>query len=722
MSIKTSILLRVRIAFLVVFLLALSVLLKLADIQYWSGGKWEAKSQKLSIRTRNIKATRGNIYSDNGGLLATSIPTYKLAFDPSISLRDEKRKQVFEDNIVELTQNLSSFFNEHEPTYYYRKIKNARKKGRRYVRLSNKSINYHEKKVMSTWPIFKEGPLVGGVIFEKQERRLLPFKDLGRRTIGKVAVEADTSGKAIKKGFGLEYCFDSLLAGRPGKSLFTKVGSGWRQLHDGNEVKPEHGLDVVTTIDVNIQDVSESALQEALAYHDADNGCVIVMEVATGEIKAIANLSYKKSGPFKGKFLEDYNYAIGQTREPGSTFKLASMMAVLSEDKNIQLSDTIDTGKGRYSFYKGQGVMTDSKNGGYGKIPLEQVFEKSSNIGISKLVYKVFGSDLKKQERFYNYLAEFGLVDPIPFQIDNDANPKVKKVEDWSGISLPWMSIGYEVEMSPLQTLTFYNGVANNGKMISPILVKEIKRADKVYDSFSPEVLRKSLCSKEVLKKLHKVLEGVVGSKHGTARSIRTEYYSIAGKTGTAKKIIDGKYSMDYYSSFVGYFPADRPKYSIIVAVDNPRVNGKYGGQVAAPVFRKISDNIFAQDMELNKAVPKEFLANNNIYPVVQAGRFEDLTYLLGKLHVNTWSENVSEPWVKATIDSELNAIKWIERYVEKGHVPDVRGMRLRDALFILENLGLRVEFEGRGRVSMQSLLPDSQLLVGSTIKLILRE
>lgn len=721
MSVKTAILLRVRIAFLVVLLLALAVLVKLADIQYWSGDKWQSKSQKLSIRSRSIKATRGNIYSENGGLLATSIPTYKLAFDPSISLRDSKRKQIFDDNITALTKKLSSFFNEHEASYYYRKIKNARKQGRRYIRLSNKSINYHQKKELSTWPIFKEGPFVGGVIFEKQERRLLPFKDLGRRTIGKVAVQADTSGKAIKKGFGLEYSYDSLLAGTPGKSLFTKVGSGWRQLHDASEVKPEHGLDIVTTIDVNIQDVSESALQEALAYHGADNGCVIVMEVATGEIKAIANLSYKKSGPFKGKFIEDYNYAIGQTREPGSTFKLASLMAVLSEDKKVQLTDTIDTGNGRYSFFKGQGVMTDSKHGGYGKIPVDQAFEKSSNIGISKLVYKTFGSDLKKQERFYNYLAEFGLIDPIPFQINNHAYPKVKKVADWSGISLPWMSIGYELELSPLQTLTFYNGVANKGKMVAPILVKEIKRANKVYDTYKPKVIRKKLCSDQVLEKLHKVLTGVVGSEHGTARSIRTSYYQIAGKTGTAKKLVDGKYSMNYYSSFVGYFPADQPKYSIIVTVDNPRVNGKYGGQVAAPVFRKIADNIFAQDMDLNKAAPKNFTANRSVYPVVQAGNFEDLTYLLGGFKVSSWNENITETWVKAYIDSELKTIKWNERSVEKGQVPDVRGMRLRDALFILENLELRVDFKGRGRVVQQSLLPESKLLVGNTISLVLK-
>ena len=720
MSIKIAILLRVRIAFLVVFLLALAVLVKLIDIQYWSGDKWAAKSEKLSIRTRDIKATRGNIYSDNGGLLATSIPTYKLAFDPSVSLRDERRKLIFEDNIVELTEKLADFFNEHNSNYYYRKIKNARKQGRRYLRLSNKSINYHEKKILSTWPIFKEGSLRGGVIFEKQERRLLPFKDLGRRTIGKVAVEADTAGKAIKKGFGLEFCYDSLLAGTPGRSLFTKVGSGWRQLHDASEVKPQHGLDVVTTIDVNIQDVSETALQEALAYHEADNGCVIVMEVATGEIKAIANLSYKKSGPFKGKFLEDYNYAIGQTREPGSTFKLASLMAALSEDRSIELSDSIDTGNGRYKFAKGA-VMTDSKNGGYGMLSIEQVFEKSSNIGVSKLVYDIFGSNLKKQQRFYNYLAEFGLVEPIPFQINNDANPKIKKVDDWSGVSLPWMSIGYELEVSPLQTLTFYNGVANNGRMISPILVKKVKRASKIYHTYEPEVIRKKLCSDKVLKKLQAVLAGVVGSKHGTARSIRTPYYAIAGKTGTAKKIVNGKYTNDYYSSFAGYFPADNPKYSIIVTVDNPREHGKYGGQVAAPVFRKISDNIFAQDMDLNKAASKEFTANREIYPVVQAGNFEDLAFLLDKFKVSSWNEDISETWVKAYIDSELKTIKWSDRYVESGKVPDVRGMRLRDALFILENLGLRVQFTGRGRVSKQSLLPDSKLLVGNTINLALK-
>ncbi|MEM8892956.1 MAG: penicillin-binding protein, partial [Bacteroidota bacterium] len=605
-------------------------------------------------------------------------------------------------DIDELSQKLAGYFKDRTAKEYKRRITDARVSGRRYMLLNREEIDYQTKKEMTEWPIFREGRMKGGIIFEKVNKRFRPFSYLGYRTIG--MVNDDNRGVV-----GLEYSFNKYLAGRNGESLFQKMsGGGWRPVYDGTEVRPEDGLDIVTTIDINLQDVAESALLGALETHQADYGTVVVMEVATGEIKAISNLSRNE----KGQYWELYNYAVGSqgSREPGSTFKLASMIALL-ENSKVKLTDTIDTGNGSHYFY--DDVMKDHKPGGYGKITVQEVFEKSSNIGIAKLIIEEFGAD---PSRYVDYINKLGLADPLGFQMIGEGKPYIKTPADstWSGITLPWMSHGYELKLTPLHTLTLYNAVANDGKMIQPIIVKSVQRADKRVEEFGAKMLNERICSKETLKEVRKLLEGVV--ERGTASNINDSYYRIAGKTGTAKKAVNGRYTNNYYTSFAGYFPAEAPKYSCIVVIDNPKGYQIYGSDVAAPVFKAIADKIYTLDLELQDE-ELEGVYQAGIFPVVRSGQQDDLSMILHELGISNHSTDQSD-WVKAKIDN--NAILWRPNKTKGEVMPDVRGMTLRDAVFLLENKGLEVSIEGHGRVKDQSIWPGQKIENQSKIMLTL--
>lgn len=724
MGIKKEILLRVRIAFLFMALFAVAILVKLINVQFIESDKWIQKSQKRNVRLREVKATRGNIYSDNGSLMATSLPFYRVAFDPGIT-NTATRKATYDEGIDSLCIQLSNFFGDRSTEGYRRLINDARVNNRRYVLLNSKRINHHEKKIMSTWPIFREGKMRGGVIFEKVDQRFMPFHGLAQRTVGYIKTEKKDGTKG-RFGAGLEYSFDSLLAGQNGKAIFTKIAGGkWRRVPDSEEVKPRHGYDIESTIDINLQDVTEEALLKGLKKNHADYGSVIVMEVETGEIKAIANLAcVNKKEVIEGeepRFAESFNFAVGKRVEPGSTFKLASFMALFEEAK-VSLDDTVQTGDGTFKIY-GE-TMRDSKRGGYGTLTVQQVFEKSSNVGTAKLIQKIFGKSAASQQRYVDYISDFSLAQPLGFQIKGEAKPKVKNPQDktWSGITLPWMSIGYEVEMTPLQVLAFYNAVANNGKLIRPLMVKRIRYADKVIKEYQPEVLNKAICSESTLKKLKKCLEGVVTS-HGTARNIVNDNYTIAGKTGTAQKIVKGRYDKIYYASFVGYFPAEKPKYSIIVSVDYPKQGMYYGNQVAAPIFKEISDKVYSTDLDLHAPVLEKVVAEKGVFPVVQTGFYDDLSYIMGEdnLNINNWGDPVyKHKYVAAKRNDEMKIIQWKDKEMKKGSVPNVKGMTLRDALYVLENAGLRVKYEGHGRVTAQSQEAGKKILVGSKISLTL--
>jgi cell division protein FtsI (penicillin-binding protein 3) len=682
-----------------VFLFSLAVAVKIFHLQWVQGDKWRQMAQEKTINFQKVKATRGNIYSDNGNLLATSLPFYRLAIDPSVS-----ENKLYKQGIDSLAYLLANHYQDRTPEEYKRKINNARQEKKKYLMLNSRMINYQTKKLMETWPILRAGRYKGGVIFERTDRRFNPFAALGTRTIGYLNQQS-------KGVVGLEASFNRQLAGKDGQALFQRMaGGGWKPLNDGSEVPPEQGWDIQTTIDINLQDVAQDALYRAVSEHQANYGCVVVMEVATGEIKAMANLGKLKNGGYA----ETYNYVVGQQgrTDPGSTFKLPSIIALL-EETQIEPTDSIDTGNGTFR-YNGA-VMNDSRPGGYGKITVQEAFEHSSNVAFVMMMRDHFRG---KSQRYIEYLDAFGLTRPLGFQMLGEAEPYIKRPQDktWSGITLPWMAVGYESKMSPLHILAFYNAVANNGKMIQPIIVKEARITDNAEEQYQARVINQKICSDRTLRIVRKMLEGVV--ERGTAKNIRNNDYKIAGKTGTSQKLKNGRYSREYYTSFAGYFPADKPKYSCIVVIDSPQGYKQYGSDVAAPVFKEIADKVYARDIEMHKLLTSEPVIDENlVFPMVKAGHFDDLRYLCNQMGISNHGRE-SEEWVMANVSD--NSIRWKNKPYKPDQIPDVLGMTLKDALYILENKGLKVNYRGRGRVVSQSQTPGTHILQGSTIEVVL--
>ncbi|WP_026947678.1 penicillin-binding protein [Algoriphagus marincola] len=698
MNIKRSIVLRVRVVFILIALATAAIPLRIVKIQVEEGDKWHEKAQTINFQYREVPATRGNIYAGDGSLLATSLPFYRVALDPTMA-----KKALFDSGIDSLANNLSAYYRDKSAKAYKRMIMDARLEKKRYIVLNRRQVGYQDMQKMAEWPIFREGRLGGGVLFEKVEKRYRPFNSLASRTVGFVNED--------EYGAGIEYSFNEYLKGRDGKALFQRIAGGsWKPVFDAEDIKPEDGFDVITTLDVNIQDVAETALLRQLEDRDAAFGSVIVMEVKTGKIKAIANLQKNKNGRGYG---ENYNFAIGDqgNTEPGSTFKLFSMLALLEENK-VSLEEKIETGNGAHRFYNQ--VMRDAKNGGYGTITIREAFEKSSNVAISKLVDMHFGSSPSK---FLGYLDQVGLREPFEFQLAGEGKPFFKKPgeKDWYGTSLPWISIGYESKLNPIHTLALYNAVANEGKMVKPYLIQAIVRGNKIERQWDTEVIRRKIASEKTIKQLQELLEGVV--VRGTAKNIANAEYAIAGKTGTAQKLENGRYTKRYYTSFAGYFPADRPKYSMIVVIDSPTGFAAYGGDVSAPVFKEIADKIYAVDLELNPSsqdlIASEEKSSNT--PFVKAGKAEEIHQILEKLGVPS-APVQPEEWVKVVANQ--NQINWKTNDTDAATVPDVSGLSLRDALFILENKGIRVNYSGRGIVKSQSLNPGTPLERNTIIKL----
>jgi cell division protein FtsI (penicillin-binding protein 3) len=704
-SVKKSIVTRVRLAFLGVALFSCAVAWKISRIQYQEGAKWRALEQERRISYQPVPATRGNIYSDNESIMATSLPFYRVAWDPGVV--DDA---TFNAKVDSLAGNLAHFFQDRSKAEYKRKLMDAHlDRDVRYIRLNSRQINFQEKKELASWPIFR-AKRRGGVIFEKVDKRFRPFGGLAQRTVGFVNED--------KNGAGLEFTFQDKLAGRAGEALFERVPGGFKPVYDGTEIKPQPGYDVKTTLDINLQDGAEDVLYKALVANDAKYGCVILMEVKTGEIKAVANLGKAEDGTYK----EDYNYAFadqGRT-EPGSTFKLASMTAVFEADPSLQLDDMVDTGPGRMLI--GGAVKTDSHANG--RITVQQVFERSSNIGVARLVQEHFASN---PTRYTDYLKKFGLDKPLGFQMNGEALPYIKDPRDrsWSRTSLSTMAIGYELKLAPLQTLAFYNAVANGGVKVAPMIVRDIKQADQVVEHFETQVLNPKICSDATLRKLRGMLEGVV--LEGTARKIQPKDYTIAGKTGTAWKFKNGRYTKTYSTSFCGFFPADKPKYSCIVVIDSPSKGGWSGAEVAAPVFRELADKCMARDQASQRPMLARVPARRTPVPLVRAGLQDEIALVCQKIGLPGQTRATGgEEWVHATaaVDTAFVArtvsLRPNASVAHPGRMPDVRGLTLRDALFLLENRGLKVQASGTGRVREQSIAPGSFAKRGLVVGLLL--
>ena len=676
------------------------VLTKVWHIQFFEGNRWQAQLEALTTDLRSIPATRGNIYGADGSLLATSIPVFEIRMDMQAEgLKDD----VFNQGVDSLSICLANLFGDKTAAQYKQDLQTARREGKRYF-LVHANVDYDKVKKAREFPIFRKGRFKGGVIFEKYTVRKHPLGNLAIRTIG--------YEKPGSQPVGLEGAFNVYLKGRPGSRYEKRLAGGiWMPISDHNVVDPQDGADVYSTIDPNIQDVANNALRTQLIKHSADHGCVVLMEVKTGFVRAIANLTRQDDGSYK----EDYNYAVGEATEPGSTFKLASLMAAL-EDGKIKITDSIDIYHGRFRYY--DRVMRDAGDHGQ-TLTVKQCFEKSSNVGVSRLIYNNYKND---PQQFVDRLNAMGLNEPLGLEIPGEGQPRIKNTTDpgWSGVSLPWMSIGYEVLETPMQILALYNSVANDGVLVRPQFVEEIKRGSQVIRKSEPIVLKSSICSKETLKSLRSMMEGVV-QDHGTASNLMNSNYKIAGKTGTAQ-IANAKYGykydqeISYQASFVGYFPADNPMYSCIVVVNAPSNEVYYGNQVAGPIFKEISDKVYAQHYDLFKHhVPHTEIASVEI-PISTNGNAHDLKTIYQHLKVPYTGNLQNAEWVHTSTSKDTVHIDNLS--VHSGLVPNVLGMGLEDALYLLEKNGLKVKVNGYGTVQKQSLLPGSRLDGAQTITL----
>ncbi len=716
---KNEVLYRVYfLLFGIVIPIAIALVYQTLTIAYIEGEEWRSKGKEWYLATRPVQAERGNILAENGSLLATSIPYFDIYFDPNSTGMTELD---FTSNVDSLAHCLANYVdNSMTPGGWKFHLEERRKSGSRYEPIKRKAT-FAEKDFISQFPLFKLGQMRGGLIIEQHSERRRPFGMLAQRTVGYVE-------RVGAKPVGLEASFDQWLGGEAGKQLMfqvDKVNDIWIPMDSLALIEPKSGGDVVTTIDINMQDLTEEALLRAMNYHDAEWGTAVVMEVETGKIKAVANLGRTSDG-----WWETYNYAVGQAIEPGSTFKLASMMALL-EDGYIDLEDSINIERGRTQFY--DDVMEDSspESQSIDSTTVRRVFEMSSNVGTAKLVNKYYGKKERINRnqgaaRFIQRLKDFNIHLPTGIEVDGEAKPYIKEAYNdeyqWSGTTLPWMAIGYELRMTPLQILTFYNAVANEGTLVKPYLVSELQRYGETAKQFQTTILKRQIASDRTIKIAKELLEGVVDT--GTARKLKTDQYHFAGKTGTAQvgyRRTSGGQTLirGYQSSFVGYFPAERPKYSCIVVINKPRRGGFYGADVAGPVFREIADRIFSTNLALQLPINienKPTLAANQL-PTYDSGFRADLQTVLDYLDISYYKGGSSEI---AILQARSDSLVVLNRAVsEQKVVPNVTGMGLRDALYLMENRGLRVQVEGWGKVRRQSILPGTRAH-GQTVKLFL--
>ncbi|GFD96539.1 penicillin-binding protein [Alteromonas sp. KUL156] len=667
MVVKKGILNKLYVIVVLMTLFFVVIIFRLFKLQYVEGDKYRNLSEEETVKNDTIFANRGNVYAADGNLLATSMSKFTIRMDV-VAVDSE----IFEKNIRALSESLSGLLGE-SASYYQKKLRNAKKRRNRYLLIA-RNVGYNDYVKMKSFPIFNRGVYRGGFIAEQKTVRVHPIGKIAERTIG----YDDYRG-----GAGIEGAFADYMQGENGWRLKQKIAKGqWKPINDVNEKEPVDGSDVITTIDVNVQDITHHALLRQMEYFEADHGCAVVMEVETGEIKAISNLGRTS----KGRYYEKRNYAVWESHEPGSTFKLASLMVAL-EDKVVDTSTVVDCEKGR--IYINNRKVEDSKRGGYGKISLGRVFEVSSNVGIVKTIQKYYDKNPKK---FTDRIKSFGLDQLTGVKIKGEGKPYIPEPTEksWSPISLEWMAWGYGVSLTPLQTLAFYNAVANDGKLVKPYFVKELRVGGKVEESFGTEVVKEKIASQETLDKVRKVMENTI--KYGTGKGIYSPNFSMAGKTGTAKKYIPrtknakGEYEGGYYSnqkyvaSFAGFFPADEPKYSCIVVVHSPKKEkGYYGATVAAPIFKEIAQKIYTSTAINNQLV----------------------------------SDDISEEVLEREYQEYYQKLR---KY--KTIMPKVLGMSGMDAIALLENMGLKVKFSGVGKVTEQSVDRGQKVSKGATIYL----
>ncbi|MFO0362343.1 MAG: penicillin-binding protein [Flavobacteriales bacterium] len=680
-------------------LLAMAIVVKVFMLQAMPDPKALEIAKNFTYKINEIEPVRGQIISTDGSLLATSVPEYEIRWDSKANYDIE----LYRAKVDSMCLVLSRIAGDKSSAGYREQFSKARSQGLRYQLITD-HIDYNKLQKIKQAPFIREGRYKSGFIFIEKSKRKKPLGALAARTIGLEREDHKV---------GLELAYDQFLAGKKGKQMQERIPGGvWKPMSDEYIVEPEPGYDLVATIDVHLQDVAHSALRRQLEQHRAAWGCAILMEVETGYVRASANLMRNAE---TGEYEELLNLAISQNTEPGSTMKLASLMACL-EEGSVDLEDSVATGNGIAYFYGKPMKDSNWDEGGNGTITLEQTFEKSSNIGTALLVKQVFEN---KPQRFLDKLQEFGISSSLGVELSGETKPRLYATTNdpgWSGLSLTQLAIGYESQCTPLQTLAFYNAVANDGKMVRPLFAEELRRNGRTEKRFKPVVIREDFCSSSTIRKCRQMMEGVM-DPGGTADWVfKNSPYRVAGKTGTCWLNEGGSYQANRYrASFVGYFPADEPKYSCIVVVHDPRSGSYYGSAVAAPVFKELADKIYSTKIEFHEqeSTPDSTALAAARIPVSKNGSGRHLQTVYRALDIPVQGSTRSE-WV--TTESTRDSVQVLERAIKPGMVPNVVGMGLRDAMYLLESCGLQVRANGTGTVRRQSIPPGTRANTYSAI------
>lgn len=702
-TIKTG---RFWVVFVSLCFVGVSILWRIISIQTIEHEHWTERGAEFKHSIRNIVPARGQIQARDGSLLATSVPVYDLRWD---SKCEAIKWEIYNDTYDSLCTGFADILGGNSEEFSMR-FEKARTNGSRAA-LFAKNIPYTKYKSLKSLPFVREGRYKSGFVFERKEVRKKPFGQLAKRTIG-----IDRENSRV----GIELSWNKELGGIEGKQMQKRISGGtWLPVTDNFIIEPQEGLDVITTIDMHLQDVASSALKTQLLKHDAEWGVVVLMEVKTGYVRAISNLKRLEDSNGRPYYNESYNHALGTAIEPGSTFKLASLMACLESGK-MNLDDVVDTENGEYYFHDRRMRDSNWKDGGHGKISLRECFEMSSNIGSALSVKQCFGLEPQK---FLDKLKLIGITEPLGVNLVGEGIPKVYSSigeGDWSGISLTQMAIGYEVTQTPLQTLALYGAIANNGTMMRPTFVTETQKKGTTIDIFEPVVVKNKICSSSTLRDCKIMLESVCKpGGNGTASNIFVNKpYTVAGKTGTSKIAINGGYATGRYrASFTGYFPVDNPEFVCIVVIADTKSGSYYGSTIAAPVFMDLADLIYATDPSFHSVSDDPLLALEKRHlPTAKNGARSELVELYNILEVPFIQTNEEGDWVRVTTESDK--VKLTTRTFQDQAIPDVRGMGLRDALYLLENAGVKVSYEGTGTVRKQSIPAGTPLTPKSTIRI----
>jgi cell division protein FtsI (penicillin-binding protein 3) len=680
--------------------ICLAIFAKAFYIQQVQGVSWRSMSDSLHQKIEEVDAERGTIYSEDGQMLSTSVPKFNIYIDFAADGLREKSGVRFRENVDSLSICLANLFNDKSVGDYKRLLQQGFKNRDRYY-LLQKGISYRQYESLKQFPLVRLGKNKSGFIVDEQTIRLNPYKLLAYRTIG---LDRENAQK-----IGLEKTYDTLLKGTTGRRLVRYIAGGASIPVDDEQIEPENGKDIVTTLDVFIQEVTENALMKMMVGNEAVHGCAIVMETKTGKVKAIANLGRRQDGTYS----EDYNYAISPS-EPGSTFKLATMMSLL-EDKKITLNSVVNLNGGSWPI-NGETVF-DSEQHGKFDVTVKDAFALSSNVGMAKLALASYGSNPR---RFIQHLHDMHLDTLTGIDITGERNAVIPKpgTKNWSSISLPWMAFGYNIEVTPLQTATFYNAVANNGKMMKPYLLNAVKNEGEVVSVSEPKVLVEKICSDATIQQLKACLEAVC--TNGTAKELfKNSTYKVAGKTGTAL-VADGNRGYAdqiYQTSFAGYFPANDPQYTIVVVIKNkPKAVLHYGATVAGPVFKEIADRLYTNYVrQVNYANTNKKI--DSVSAFYYTGSKQDIKHLASNLQLNYKDVGaVTDEWLDVNVNR--GTVGFLVKPLDVKTMPQLKGMGLKDVVVLCENIGLKVSAKGKGRVVTQSILPGQSYAKGQILNI----